>query len=166
MDTLFENQYIRDRAVMKELYIHWFFKRPLLIVLYSFLLISFALFLVDYIWTGTDSVVLYLVPFVFLMQFIGYYNTVNVSVKRDEELYHGMPVQARYTVTEETVTSRNAGTEPNELPLSKIQNAFVTKNLICLVSEGKMVYIFRRDSFTKGSAEEFIGFLKRKALLR
>lgn len=166
MDSIFENQYIRDRAVIKELYAHWFFKRPLMIVLHAILVFFFALSLVDYLWTATASAVLILVPFVFLMQFIGYYNSINVSVKRDEELYNGMLVQAHYTVTEDTVIARNAGKEPIELSLSKFKHVMVTKNLIVMMTEAKMVYTFRKDSFTKGSSEKFIGFLKQKGLLR
>ena len=40
----------------------------------------------------------------------------------------------------------------------------ITKNLILLHSKAKLIYIFRKDTFTKGTKNDFIAFLKDKGV--
>jgi hypothetical protein len=50
------------------------------------------------------------------------------------------------------------------MTFDKIKGAVQTKNLILLRTKANMIWIFRKDSFSVGSKEEFISFLKNKGI--
>lgn len=39
-----------------------------------------------------------------------------------------------------------------------------TKNLILLQSKASLIYIFRKDTFTKGTTDDFVIFLRSKGI--
>ena len=51
-----------------------------------------------------------------------------------------------------------------ELPYDKVKKIAQTKSLIILRSQANFWYILPKNTFTKGTAEEFLAFLKSKGL--
>ena len=47
---------------------------------------------------------------------------------------------------------------------NKIKNAIQTKNYILLRSKANLIYIFCKDTFTVGTKEEFVSFLRAKGI--
>lgn len=52
------------------------------------------------------------------------------------------------------------------MELSKIKKVFQTKNYYICISESKLAYALKKDSFTKGTAKEFEDFLKCRSIVR
>lgn len=105
--------------------------------------------------------VLIVVPLYFLYVFMLYRRTLNLRVKRDREQFGDTPPEFRTVVFPHQFQCIIQNTiEPITVPFSSIKKAFTTKDLIVLQSEAKLLYIFHKDGFTQGSAEEFIAFLK------
>lgn len=99
----------------------------------------------------------------FLFQLYCYFRQVNAVVKRDEEV-HGNEIAVETIVTEEYIQSTAATGAVNKLGYDKIRYAVQTKNLILLRSKANLIYIFRKDTFTKGTLDDFVTFLKAKGI--
>lgn len=103
-------------------------------------------------------------PVIILCHFFIYYSSVRSFVKVSEELLDGKPFEVQTVVTEEVIKLTATNGAVNELVYSKIKNALMTKNLILVPSKANLIYIFRKDSFTKGTPEEFILYLRSKRI--
>ena len=92
METFFENSYVRNKELAKEIYRYYYFQRKGLIVCYVLLLLSFlgniliSIFEKTYNWG-----VFIFVPLFFLFQLYCYFRQVNTMVKRDSEV-HGKEI--------------------------------------------------------------------------
>ena len=164
MEVLFENSYTRDEKLIKEIYRYEYFRRKLLIifdVVVMLCLLSNILILVvekECYWG-----VFILAPLFFLYQFFCYWRQVRMILKRDQEV-HGNEISVETIVTNEYIQNTASTGAVNQLAYENIRNVVQTKNLILLRSEANLVYIFRKDAFTKGNAEDFIKFLKDKGI--
>lgn len=164
MEVLFENSYTRDRQLAKEIYRYYYFQRKWLVVCYIVFCISFiadiliAVFDKAIIWS-----VLLFVPIYFLFRFYCYYRQVNTMVARDKEV-HGKEITVETIVTDEYIQNTASTGAVNKVEYCKIRNAVQTENLILLLSKANLIYIFRKDTFTKGTKEEFVQFLKNKGI--
>ena len=79
MNILFENSYIRNKALAKEIYGYIFFRRNYLFVAYIVLLISFIINLILLITTvSTNWFVFIFVPFFFFCAFLPIFNQSNL----------------------------------------------------------------------------------------
>ena len=67
-------------------------------------------------------------------------------------------------VTNEYIQNTASTGAVNKLEYNKIRNSVQTKNLILLRSKANLIYIFRKDTFTKGDKESFIRFLNNKGV--
>ena len=159
MEILFENSYVRNKELAKEIYRYYYFQRKWLIVCYALLILSFlgniliSIFEKTYNWG-----VFIFVPLFFVFQFYCYFRQVNTMVKRDNEV-HGREISVETIVTSEYVQNTASTGAVNKLEYDKIRNAVQTQNLILLRSKANLIYIFRKDTFTKGDKEDFICFL-------
>jgi len=82
-------------------------------------------------------------------------------VKRDAEV-HGKEISVETIVTDAFIQNTATTGAVNKLEYDKIRNVVQTKNLILLRSKANLIYIFRKDTFTKGTKDDFIAFLKVK----
>lgn len=165
MDILFENTYVRNKVLVKELYAFYFFRRPLIIVSYIVLALSIPLHLYNYFMSGWDAVhsLLVLLIFYFFLRIPLYFHQVNTVLKRDRELFDG-EISISTVVTDQYLEGTGPDGAVNRLSFEKIKKAYQTKNLILLRSKSNLVFIFRKDTFTRGSVDEFKAFLRSKRI--
>ncbi len=167
MEILFENSYIRDRQLAKEIYGYYYFHRKWLVGCYIILFISFIVnILISMISIFDKTInwcVLFFVPLFFLFQLYCYYRQANTMVNRDKEV-HGTEIIVDTIVTNEYIQNTASTGAVNKIEFFKIRNAVQTKNLILLRSKANLIYIFRKDTFTIGTKEDFIQFLKSKGI--
>lgn len=164
MEILFENSYVRDKELAKDIYSYYYLKRKELVVYYVLISLAFianiliALFEKIYNW---GFIILF--PLLFLFQLYCYFRQVNAVVKRDEEV-HGKGIEVKTIVTNEYIQNTAATGAVNKLGYDKIRYAVQTKNLILLRSKANLIYIFRKDTFTKGTLDDFVTFLRAKGI--
>ena len=161
MEILFENSHVRNKELAKEVYGYYYFKRKIMVALYIILTLSFVDSLLIWIFEGMFGVALVLVPAYFLFVIYLYLNRVNQMVKMDAESF-GKEVTVSITVTEDHLehTASTGGVAKTEI--TNVKKVIVTKNLILLHTKANLIYIFRKDSFAKGTEAEFMAFLKYK----
>ena len=165
MEFEFENEYVWDHKTVQEIYWHLFFGEPLLIVGYALLALCFIGGLLMCA-AGEDMLyVVILVPVVFLIQFYRYRSSVSVTRKREEEICGGQPVNVRMGINGRAVSSQSNDRTPTTIPLSKIKKAVLTKHTITLITDGRQLCVFRKDSFTVGTPEQFVVFLQEHHIL-
>ncbi len=85
-------------------------------------------------------------------------------VSRDNEVNGGNSIHVDTIVTNEFIQNTSSTGSVNRIPYSKIKKVIQTKNLILLRSEANLVYIFCKDTFSKGTPDEFLTFLSKKGL--
>ena len=164
MEILFENSYIRNKELAKEIYRYYYFQRKVLVVCYALLLLSFLSNIFISIFEKTYNLGVFIfVPLFFIFQFYCYFRQVNTMVKRDNEV-HGKEIFVETIVTNEYIQNTASTGAVNKLEYNKIRNSVQTKNLILLRSKANLIYIFRKDTFTKGDKESFIRFLNNKGV--
>lgn len=164
MDILFENTYVRNKALFKELYAYFYFGRPLMIAFHILFALSIPLHVFNYIMYGWDPVhwlVVFLI-FYFFLRIPLYFHQVNTVLKRDRELYDG-EISISTVVTDQYLESI-APDGTVKLSFDKIKKARQTKNLILLHTKTNLTVIFRKDGFTQGSVDEFKAFIRSKGI--
>ncbi|MBE6727073.1 MAG: hypothetical protein E7562_00320 [Ruminococcaceae bacterium] len=164
MKILFKNSYVRNKDLAKEIYRYYYFQRKWLVVFYILIFISFIANILITIFEKTYNLsVLIFVPLYFLFRLYCYFRQVNTMVKRDDEI-HGKEISVETIVTNEYIQNTATTGAVNKLEYDKISNAVQTKNLILLRSKANLIYIFRKDTFEKGTTDEFIAFLRTKGV--
>lgn len=166
MDILFENCYTRTKELAKEIYKYLCFKRPMYLILDIIIGLLFLANLIIVIFEKTDiDVVAFVLPVLFFALHIYTYSShVKAMIKRDNEINHDKPIFVETVVTENFIRNSASTGSVNEIEFSKIGRAVQTKNLILLRSKANLIYIFRKDTFTKGTHEDFIIFLRSKGI--
>lgn len=166
-EILFENKFVRDKAAIKEIYRYWFFKQPIIILVY----VMFGLWTISYIlgsiidpWFAFDnSYTLIIIIFCCFLMVLSYLSQVRMMVKRDSELADGGELICTVSVTDSEIT--NSALESNtKASFDKVKLAFITKNYVVVVTKARIIYIFKKDSFTIGDTESFVAFLKSKGI--
>ncbi len=164
MEILFVNSYVRNKELAKEIYRYYHFQRKLLVVCHILILLSLIANLLGSIFDEKHNLeIIIFVLFYFFLRVFSYYNQVNAMVKRDNEMY-GKEITVETIVTEEFIQNTASSGSVNKIEYGKIRSAVQTKNLILLRSKANLIYIFRKDTFTKGTAEMFIAFLMTKGI--
>lgn len=161
MEPLFVNQYTRDEAITKEIY-RFYYLTPLTITLYIAAGISFVVNLVlmslDHAAYNSQTL---LATAILLLSPLLYRHHLSIAIKQDREWF-GQPPSIVCEVSETSIRIGTNGHFSQEVPLSQIHHAKETKHLILLSSHARLLYILRKDSFTKGSFPEFNRFLYEK----
>lgn len=164
MEILFENTYVRNKEMAKEIYRYYFFRRKGMIILYILCSLALISDIVNAIFEdGSGWYSCIIIPLLLLYIIISYFRTVNLTVKRDAEI-HGKEITTDAIVTEDYIQNTLSTGAVISVEYSKIKKAAQTKNLILLFSDANLIYIFRKDGFTKGTTDEFIAFLKSKGI--
>lgn len=109
---------------------------------------------------------LYIAVFVVIIgfQIYKYFKSISVWKKRRDEL--GQNSSSKISVSRDKLyIYRNPDDEePTEVSFDNMKKVILSKNLILIRSAGNMLYIFPKDSFTVGTPESFLEFLKEKGL--
>ena len=164
MEILFENSYVRNKDFAKEIYRFYYFQRKGLVICYVLLSLSLVVNILISIFEKTYNWSIFIfVPVFFLGQLYCYFRQVNTMVKRDSEV-HGKEISVETIVTNEYIQNTASTGAVNKLEYDKIRNSVQTKNLILLRSKANLIYIFRKDTFTKGDKESFARFLNNKGV--
>lgn len=161
MEPLFINRHIRDEAVYKEVYRSHFFS-PLMITLLSLAALAYIASLVLAI-MGQDILYenLIVMPVALGVIFLSYRLRLSTALKRDKEQFGQAPLTV-YEVSERGIRIGVNDHFSQEVPFSEIRRATETKHLILLTSRARLLYIFHKDGFIKGSVPEFNRFLWEK----
>lgn len=164
MEILFKNSYVRNKELAKEIYRYYYFRRKLAFVCEVLISLSFFANILIAIFGETFNWgILIFVPLFFLFRFYCYFSQVNTMVKRDNEV-HGKEISVETVVTNEHIQNTASTGAVNTVEYDKIKSAVQTKNLILLRSKANLFYIFRKDTFAKGTKDEFIVFLIKKGI--
>ena len=164
METLFENKYVRTEEIMKEVYQYFYFKRPLYRIIDVIIGLIFVANIV--VWLSgrnLNFVILVVVPLFILIRFLIYRGAVDMLMKQDKDMYKGKPVRVQNYVTEQgikTVIFKGI----NNLAYHNVKQAIKTRHLVIICAKNDAMYVFEQNSFIKGSAEEFVKFLKEKGI--
>ena len=164
MEILFENSYVRNKELAKEIYRYYHFQRKPLVVCHIIILLSLVANLLAVIFDEKHNLgIIVFSLFYFFARLFSYYNQVNAMVKRDNEMY-GKEITVETIVTDEFIQNTASTGSVNKIEYDKIRSAAQTKNLILLRSKANLIYIFRKDTFTKTNAQMFVAFLKSKGI--
>ncbi len=165
MEPKFENTFTSTKKYKKEMYSQIYFKKPLMIVMLIFMWVIFFATLFMVITTGADHspLVLVVVPLYTIFLVFFYFYQVYVSEKRETEMYGG-PLEIVSRVTDECIESSTSTGVVNRLEYGNVARVLETKNLILLCTKARLLYAFDKNTFTGGTKEEFMEFLKSKGI--
>ena len=168
MDVLFSNRYTRDKAVAREFYTYYSFRRPVFYILLILMTILFLIGLAALLFT--DSLLwlyMLLLPLWLIWHIVSHFVSIKTLLKRDKEQYGG-PVTVESLVTDKHIqliqTAGGTHNGSSQVEFRSFKKAIQTKNLILLRSKTRLVYIFRKDAFTLGTPEAFLEFLRTKGI--
>lgn len=162
MDTLFENRYVRNKEIIKAMCLYLFFRRKIQIFLQAIMCALFVGALVSLILGYTYNwFALIAVPLYFAYKIYLYFAQVRRMMQRDQEMF-GDAAVVESVVTEEGIQTSSSGGAQMTLSFDKFHSVDHTKKLILVYTKAKLIYVLPKDSFTKGSAEACLLFLKSK----
>ena len=168
MDEIrFVNEYTRDEGCTKEIYKFWFFKRPLIRILFwyfaSMELLALVNILFNPIWS-TEWILVGSYFFIFCgLMYFAYRAQVRAVVKRDRELAAGRELVCTTEISDSEITIFALDSKQT-LSFDIMKYAFLTKSYIVLVTRAKHMIIFKKDGFAKGSCDEFVAYLKARGI--
>ncbi len=164
METLFANRYTRTGEWAKDIYGFIYFRRPVMIALHLMIMLYLAAGVAKLVFWNDFDVFFFGFPVFFELWTVLFYRRNSSAVlKRDLEI-HGKPIEVVVEVTEEGIRQTQSTGSEFKLKYCDIKRAVQTKRYIYLRSKTNMIYSFGKDSFTVGTAEDFLQFLKSQGL--
>ena len=164
MEILFENSYTRNKEWAKDVFRYIRFKRPIAIILFVAMAVCLAAGLFSFIVSGGFPWLNLIVSAVFLaLMFFVYFRDINLTLKRDIEVY-GKALDVTVTVTAENITQTLPNGSETHLNYADIKKAVATKNYIYLWSKANLIYSLKKNAFSVGDTDGFLGFLKNKGI--
>ncbi len=167
MEPKFENKYTRTPEVMKEFLLHVSLNRPIGWIILA-LWVETAIVNVYYWLTFESGEHLFSIVFTFCiatlilpLSVLLILKNAKIQIRRDRETNGGELVEVSVTVTDDTLTTTTPCASAT-VKWNDIKRVSKTKNLILLVTQTKLCYIFKKDAFTLGTEEEFSAFLRTK----
>ena len=164
-NILFVNEYNRTKDTMKETYRYWYFRRPLAVTLYVFIVLNLVLRIYNFIAYGySDPLTTFLTVFISILFPSLYFVQVNAAANKDAQITHGQQLMLSFTFTPDRMYIGNAEGD-FYLDYSQVKFAFETKNYITLVMKStRMMLIVHKNGFTTGDLDGFRAFLKEKKI--
>ncbi len=169
---MFENKYICTKSYYKEYYKYSYFKKPIMIILNTILIISFVINVLNVIFprlSNADSYTpkLYIanVLVILCIEMYIYIKNINLAYNRDLEINNGNDIEIKLVITEDDINISNNLKKNTNIEFKNIQKVIKTKNYYILVSKANLTVALKKDSFIKGTADEFEKFLKQKKLV-
>ena len=164
MEPIFENSYIRDKSTANEIGQHYYFKRPLPIVLTAIYIICFAVNLTSLLCGYGYSTYGLIIPPVFVaFWFYSYFMFKKSLTARDAEIHKG-DILINMQVYEDHITAKGPDGSAIELEYNNVKKTVTTKNYFVFISKARLMYIFKKDSFTKGELADFARFINSKGI--
>jgi len=167
METRFENKFVREENTAKEIYKHWYFKKPVMVVVHVVLglyaLACILGFILDFESAKETMPIFAMIVFVEVFMLISYRSQVKAMVQRDKEMSGGEALCCEISVTDDEITL-SALESRSPVSMSNVKSAFITKNYIVVITKARLMFILKKDSFTKGDANGFIAFLNEKGI--
>lgn len=171
MENIFENIYICTKQYYKECYKAICLRKPSIIILYLLFGINFISIILDIVIFKVTQLNNYATRLnIFLDMFIlsfpiyMYIRNKKLAYERDLERNQGSPIQIKLLISEESI---NICTMPNKntsVEFVNIERVIKTKNYYIFISKAKLWVAVKKDSFSKGTLEQFEEFLKEKKL--
>ena len=164
-NPMFVNEYSRTKDTMKEIYGYWYFRRPLSVALYSIVALNLVMRLIFLLTDGyIDPLNTFRILFIAALYSSLYFIQVHSASKKDSQLVHGEDLHACIIVASDRFYP-SPSDERVYIELSSVNYAFLTKNYVVLVMKTtRLMLIFHKDSFTLGTSDGFIAFLKEKGI--
>jgi hypothetical protein len=165
-EPLFKNSFVRDEQTIKTLFISHYLKSKLIKVvgaIYFVLLINAFISLAIYQYSDAlGFLIVYGLIFCSIV-FARYKQDVKLFLRRDKELAGERESRVIETVFEDKIEHEFCG-NTQILDYSNVAYVVNLQEYVHIVTKAKYVYIFKKDSFTLGNAEDFIEFLKSKGI--
>lgn len=165
-EPIFKNVFVRDEETLREFYKHNYLAAPLFRIIYIgyavLLLMSLLASLLAYDLTLFASYLFLGLVFALIL-FFKYSQSLKITVARDKELANGRDMVTEIFVFDDKIEHTALGNS-QALGFESIKRVQQSQNYIYVISNAKLVYIFKKDSFTLGTPEEFIEFLKSKGI--
>lgn len=162
MEYRFENHYTRTPELLKELYAHLYFLRPVSIVVYCILTVLAVVNLIF----NPANIFMNLVYFalILLMEFFLFRKAVKLAVERDASRFGENQLQVQTRVTEDEFHCQYGESTTRTVALDDIKGIWQTKNLIVVRTKIKLVILVHKENFTVGDPEAFLAFLRSKGI--
>lgn len=164
MNTLFENKYKCTEDVYKEIYKYIYCHNKITYVIIGFYVL--LLFLTNYVslTNGTGFNYKSLLSLLLIFFFLFFYSRVAAKrrYKNDLSANKWIPTITTFMVREDAIVVKHSNSSAQPIPYSDFKKVANTKNFFILITNERLALYFKKDSFTKGSAEEFETFLKQK----
>lgn len=168
MEYIFENQFMCTKNFYKEFYIKSFFKNTFLVIFNIILIVNFFIHLSNIIFptvvVNTDISSFSYIIFdllVLCFELYLYISRINNAYNRNLELNKELKVN--WLVNEDSIYNLENNIS---IEIEKIVKVLKTKSYYILISKANNAFIFKKDSFTKGTLKEFEEFLKRKKIMK
>lgn len=161
MEVLFENVYTDSEEMMMELY-HRASRRNryIWLAVYLLLIIWYINMIMSIDWLILWAGLIFLIAYSVYLLCVPMINTKRYF-KRVRQYHDGMVPQTQVQFTEKKILVEN-GRSSQTVPYDKLDKAWIMKHCIRL-DAGKMALVaIKPECFTKGTAEEFMQFLREK----
>ena len=167
MEARFKNKFVRDEDTAKEIYKYWYFKKPLMVVVYV-ILGAYALscilgFIIDFNSAKEAMPIFAMIVFFTAFIFISYRSQVKAMVQRDKEMSGGEALCCEISVSDDEITLSTLESR-SPVSMSNLKSAFITKNYVVVITKARLMFILKKDSFTIGDTESFVAFLREKGI--
>lgn len=164
MNTLFENKYKCTEEVYKDIYQYVYFHNKItygILIFYVFLL-----GLTNYVSLTTGNGLNYksLLAIVLILFFLVFYSRIagKRRYKSDLNSNKWIPVITTFMVREDAIVVKHSNNSANPIAYSEFKKVANTKKFFIFITKDRLALYFKKDSFTKGTAEEFEAFIKEK----
>ena len=171
MEIIFENQFTCTKKYYKECYKAFCFKKPSIIMLYLLLGLNLIGMIVDVvIFKSTQfdyniKLNIFLDILMLSWPMYTYISNKNLAYRRDLEINQGNPIEIKLLISEESInicTMSNNNTTTVEF--ANIEKVIKAKNYYIFITKAKLWVAVKKDAFSKGTAQKFEEFIKRKGI--
>ena len=169
---MFENKYTCTKNYYKEYYKYSYFKKPIMIILNILLSINFIINLFFIIFPQLSNIDIHTAQLyianalvIVCIEIYIYIKNVNLAYNRDLERNNGNDIEIKLIINEDDINISNNLEKDTNIEFKNVQKVIKTKNYYILMSKAKLGIALKKDSFIKGTANEFEKFLKQKKLV-
>ncbi len=169
MGIKFENKYIRDEKLMKEFFAYHFFKKPSALItnfIVAPLLFVYSLFMIIALPSSYGEKNIFFITLVssvviVFIAFFAYFQNTKTLISREKEMNGGDFFEITTAVTDYNIIQSTEKSE-SKIEFTSIKKVILTKNLIILMTKSKLGFILKLNSFTLGTPDELLDFLRSK----
>lgn len=166
MEPKFVNRFIRSFEIEKEMYRYLYLYSPSIIICYVLLGIVLAADVILMITGGLAYAYMAIFAMCIIMLFVlffRYYSAMQAGKKRfAEETNNKGEITVTAALTDDEFISESSDREkPVKVPYKQFLKLFTTEHYYMVQTTEKMVYVFKKGSFTTGREEEFLPYIER-----